>query len=281
MMPAKKRLYSFFMAFSILSLAACTSGSPDETKNEVAKEDIAKEEEKKSNEVHTAHWTYEGETGPEHWGDLNPDFAACTNGKAQSPINIETSRVIEDEKIPDLVINYKPTEFSLSNNGHTIQGNPFTNDNTIIVDNKEYKLAQFHLHTPSEHQFNGKNFDLEFHFVNENANNQLAVLGLMVKEGASNPILEKAWNVIPTDETTEAVKLTEPIDLMSLLPKDTDSFQYNGSLTTPPCSEAVKWIVLEEPIEMSKEQIDKFRNIFSDNNRPVQSLNEREVKEED
>ena len=236
---------------------------------------------KKSNEVHTAHWTYEGETGPEHWGDLNPDFAACTNGKEQSPINIETSQVIEDEKIADLVINYKPTEFSLSNNGHTIQGNPLTKDNSFIVDNKEYKLAQFHLHTPSEHQINGKNFDLEFHFVNENATNQLAVLGLMVKEGASNPFLEKAWNVIPSEETTEAVKLTEPIDLMSLLPKDTDSFQYNGSLTTPPCSEAVKWIVLEEPIEMSKEQIDKFRNIFPDNHRPVQSLNEREVKEED
>ena len=158
MMPAKKIFYSFLMSFSILSLAACSSASPDVTKNEAAKEDIAKEEEKKSNEVHTAHWTYEGETGPEHWGDLNPDFAACTNGKEQSPINIETSQVIEDEKIPDLVINYKPTEFSLSNNGHTIQGNPFTNDNTFIVDNKEYKLAQFHLHTPSEHQFNGTEF---------------------------------------------------------------------------------------------------------------------------
>ena len=281
MMPAKKIFYSFLMSFSILSLAACSSASPDVAKNEAAKEVIAKEEEKKSNEAHTAHWTYEGETGPEHWGDLNPDFAACTNGKEQSPINIETSRVIEDEKIADLVINYKPTEFSLSNNGHTIQGNALTKDNSFIVDNKEYKLAQFHFHTPSEHQFNGKNFDMELHFVNQNANNQLAVLGLMIKEGASNPYLEKAWNVIPTEETTEAVKLTEPIDLMSLLPKDKDSFQYNGSLTTPPCSEAVKWIVLEEPIEMSKEQIDKFRNIFPDNHRPVQSLNEREVKEED
>ena len=122
---------------------------------------------------------------------------------------------------------------------------------------------------------------MELHFVNQNTNNQFAVLGLMIKEGASNPYLEKAWNVIPPEEITEAVKLTEPIDLMSLLPKDKDSFQYNGSLTTPPCSEAVKWIVLEEPIEMSKEQIDKFRNIFPDNHRPVQSLNEREVKEED
>ena len=121
----------------------------------------------------------------------------------------------------------------------------------------------------------------QLHFVNQNTNNQFAVLGLLIKEGASNSYLEKTWNIIPPEEITEAVILTEPIDLMSLLPKDTDSFQYNGSLTTPPCSEAVKWIVLEEPIEMSKEQIDKFRNIFPDNHRPIQSLNDREVKEED
>ena len=193
-----------------------------------------------------------GETGPEHWGDINPDYAVCTNGKEQSPINIETSQVIEDEKMADLDINYKPTGFSLSNNGHTIQGNPSTLDNSFVVDNKEYKLEQFHFHTPSEHQFNGKNFDMELHFVHKDENNQLVVLGLMIKEGAPNPYLEKAWNVIPTEETTEDVKLTEPIDLMSLLPKDKDSFQYIGSLTTPPCSEAVKWVVLEDLLKCLK-----------------------------
>ena len=103
----------FFIWLSPFFLCIFTTDSPDETVNEIAKGDTAKEEEKKSNEVHKALLTYEGETGPENWGDLNPDFAACTNGKAQSPINIETSRVIEDEKIPDLLINYKPTEFSI------------------------------------------------------------------------------------------------------------------------------------------------------------------------
>ena len=280
LMAKRNIFYLLLMSLSILGLGACSSTSPDVAKNETANEDMAKEEKKESNEVHTAHWTYEGKNGPEHWGNLNPDFAACTNGKEQSPINIETSRVIDDKKTEDLVINYKPTAFSLTNNGHTIQGNALNSDNSIIVDNKEYKLEQFHFHTPSEHQFNGKNFDMEVHFVNQNADNQFAVLGLMIKQGASNPYLEKAWNILPPEEITEAVKLTEPIDLMGLLPKDTDSFQYNGSLTTPPCSEAVKWIVFEEPIEMSKEQIDKFRNIFPDNHRPVQSLNEREVEED-
>ncbi len=130
---------------------------------------MLRKEEEESNDVHTAHWSYEGETGPEHWGDINPDYAACTNGKEQSPINIETSQVIDDEKLEDLDINYKPTGFSLSNNGHTIQANPSTKDNSLVVDNKEYKLAQFHFHTPSEHQFNGQNFDMELHLVHKEA----------------------------------------------------------------------------------------------------------------
>jgi carbonic anhydrase len=278
-MPAKIKLNSFLMSFLVLSLVACSSISPDVAENDAVKKEIAKEE-RTSNEVHTAHWSYEGKTGSEHWGDINPEYAVCTKGKEQSPINIEISQVIKDEKIAEPVIHYKPTMFSLSNNGHTIQGNLSTLDNSIVVDNKEYKLTQFHFHTPSEHEFNGQNFDMEIHFVHQDANKQFTVLGVIIKEGASNPYLEKAWDVIPTEKTTEDIKLTEPINLMSLLPTNKDSFQYNGSLTTPPCSEGVKWVVLEEPIEMSKEQINKFRNIFPDNHRPVQSFNERKVKED-
>lgn len=271
-MPTKKTLYSFFMSFLVLSLAACSSTKPNVTNHDMAKEE--------SNQVHTAHWSYKGDTGPEHWGDVNPDYAVCTNGKEQSPINIETSQVIEDQQITDVTMNYQPTAFSFSNNGHTIQANPLTSDNSFVIDSQEYKLVQFHFHTPSEHQLNGQNFDMEIHFVHKDAQDKLAVLGVMVKEGAANPYLEKAWDVIPTAETTKDVQLTEPIDIMSLLPKDKNSFRYNGSLTTPPCSEAVKWVVLDNPIEMSKEQIDKFREIFPDNHRPVQPLNERKVKED-
>lgn len=161
------------------------------------------------------------------------------------------------------------------------QATPTTMDNFLVVDNKEYKLAQFHFHTPSEHQFNGQNFVMEIHLVHTDDSNQLAVLGVMIKEGTENPYLEQAWNVLPLHEDTEDVQLTETIDLMSLLPKEKDSFHYKGSLTTPPCSEDVRWIILEEPIEMSKEQIDKFHNIFPDNHRPVQPLNERKVIEDD
>jgi carbonic anhydrase len=271
MRPSLKTLNSFLILFLVSSLVACSSALPDLTMS--GKEAIAKKEEQ------TAHWSYEGETGPEHWGDINPDYARCANGKEQSPINIETLHVVKDKKIADPAINYKPTLFSLINDGRTIQGAPSTLDNSIVIDNEEYKLTQFHFHTPSEHQFNGQHFDMELHFVHKGANHQIVVLGLMIKEGETNSYLEYAWNLIPRVKTTKIVKLTEPIDLMNLLPKEKDSFQYNGSLTTPPCTEGVKWVILKEPIEMSKEQIDKFREIFLDNHRPVQPLNDREVKE--
>ena len=150
-MRVKKIFYSFLFSFVVLLSVAYSSTTPDA---------IAYEE-KKSNEVHSPEWSYEGETGPEYWGDINPDYALCKKGKEQSPINIETSHVIEDEKMTDVFFNYIPTGFSLSHYGYTIQATPSTLDNSIVVDNKEYKLAQLHFHTPSEHQFNGQNFEME------------------------------------------------------------------------------------------------------------------------
>jgi carbonic anhydrase len=259
----------FLLSSLSLALVACSSTATEESSDKKV------QEEDKKTEIHQ--WSYEGETGPEHWGDLDPANSACLNGQEQSPINIEISQVKANEKLGKLEINYIPTEFSLVNTGHTVQGNPTTTENFIVLDGKEYVLLQFHFHTPSEHQFNGQNFDMELHLVHKDANDQLAVLGLMIQEGASNPIWEKAWGVLPNEETTEDVKLSEPIDLMSMLPKDQQSFRYSGSLTTPSCSEGVSWIVLEQPIEMSKEQIDTFRQVFPDNHRPVQPLEEREV----
>ena len=271
-MPTKNIIWPFLALF-----LTALSTTPDVAKNEVT-ENRSIEEEIKSDVVHIADWSYEGETGPGNWSSLHPDYEVCTNGKEQSPINIETSNVIEDKNIGDMDINYQPTLFSLSNNGHTIQANPLSFENTLVLDDKEYKLKQFHFHTPSEHQLNGENFDIEIQCVQADEKYPLSGLGLFFREGASNPYLEKAWQVIPSEETTEDIQLTEPIDLMDLLPDDKDSFHYMGSLTTPPCSEEVQWIVLKESIDMSKGQIDKFRHIFSDNHRPVQPLYERKIK---
>lgn len=265
-------IYPILSAFLLLSLAACTSEAADAPKEE--KVEVTKQ----TTGIQPAQWSYEGETGPEYWGDLDPTNAVCTNGEEQSPINIETAKTDKDDKVEELKFNYAPTNFALANNGHTIQGNPEALENSIIIDGEEYKLAQFHFHTPSEHQFNGQNFDMELHLVHKSASNELAVIGLMIKEGAANSALEKSWKVLPEEETTKDVKVAEAIDLMGLLPENMENFRYEGSLTTPPCSEEVEWIVLEQPIEMSKEQIDLFRQTFKDNDRPVQPLNDREVE---
>ncbi|WP_409304182.1 carbonic anhydrase [Peribacillus sp. SCS-155] len=270
-MIANKLIYSILSAGVCISLAGCAQ-SETETRKE-------KDSGTKSEQTHASEWSYSGSTGPEHWGDLDAANAACANGKEQSPINLENSKVKADARTENVEIHYKSTAFSLANNGHTIQGNPAAAGNSIILGGKEYKLAQFHFHLPSEHQMNGKNLDMELHLVHKDSDNQLAVLGLMIKNGDSNQALNKAWEVLPKEKTTEDVKLSEPIDLVSLLPKEQTTIQYRGSLTTPPCTEGVKWLVMEQPIQMSKDQIATFRELFPDNHRPVEPLNDREIVE--
>lgn len=274
-MKGRKLNSTLLTTFIALSLAGCSSGVTEAPKEEKLQK---KESTETSTTVHhETDWSYKGETGPEHWGDLNPLNSACINGKEQSPVNVKVSQIKTDRQLEKLEINYISSEFSLENNGHTIQGNPATSDNFIVLNSNKYALAQFHFHTPSEHQFNGQNFDMELHLVHKDAKNQLAVVGLMIKKGKANAVLEQAWKALPQGKTVEAKKLANPINLLEILPQDQQSFKYNGSLTTPPCSEDVNWIVLEQPIEMSKEQIDAFRQIFPDNHRPVQPLNEREI----
>ena len=222
-------------------------------------------------------WSYEERTGPEYWGELDASNAACAKGSEQSPINIVSSKVKEDKKLIRKQIYYKPTTFTLLNNGHTIQANATTENNSIVVEGKEYKLTQFHFHTPSEHQFNGQSYDVEIHFVHKDKSGKLAVLGVMIQEGRKNKALKKIWDILPGEETKKVDSEKYLINLQALLPQNQVSFYYDGSLTTPPCTEEVEWIIFEQPIEMSKEQIKAFQQIFADNHRPVQPLNEREI----
>ncbi|MCF6410773.1 carbonic anhydrase [Pseudalkalibacillus salsuginis] len=268
----KKFVYSFLAVFLIFSLGACSEKTKEAP-------DTNKSESKETHSKQTAHWSYEGETGPEHWGELDQANATCVDGSEQSPINIEFSQVITDKKTENIQIQYEPTPFTLVNNGHTVQANAKTESNSILVEGNKYKLAQFHFHTPSEHQFNGQHYDMELHLVHKDANGKIAVLGVMIQEGEKSEKLASIWDVLPKEETREGIPVKEPIDLQGILPQDQRSFHYNGSLTTPPCTEEVKWVIFEEPIEMSKEQIQAFQQIFPDNHRPVQSSNDREIYE--
>ncbi len=227
-MMKKKVFYPILSACLLLALAACSSETADVPKEEKVKE------EKQFTDIQHAQWSYEGETGPEYWGDLDSANAVCTNGEEQSPINIETAKTVKGAEVEELKFNYAPTNFSLVNNGHTIQGNPAAMNNSIVVEGEEYKLAQFHFHTPSEHQFNGQSYAMELHLVHKSASNELAVIGLMINEGATNSALEQAWKVLPKALTTEVVTVKEAIDYQGLLPKNQQTYRYEGSLTTTP-----------------------------------------------
>ena len=185
--------------------------------------------------------------------------------------------VTKPKKLKGTQIYYESTSFTLVNNGHTIQANATTDSNLIVVDGSVYKLSQFHFHTPSEHQFNGQHYDMELHLVHNDKNGRLAVFGVMIQQGRENKILASIWGELPKEETEKVISEEYLIHLQALLPQNQKSFHYDGSLTTPPCTEQVKWMVFEQPIEMSKEQIQAFQHIFSDNHRPIQPLNEREI----
>jgi carbonic anhydrase len=262
------------MLSSVLGACASQNVQNPKLKDESATEKNAGREVTK---INSSHWSYEGETSPEHWGKLDPANSACVNGSEQSPINIEFSQVENEKAAEDLQIKYEPTSFSLMNNGHTVQANAVSSSNSIRIEGKEYKLAQFHFHTPSEHQFNGKNYEMELHLVHKDSNGKIAVLGVMIQEGEENKNLAAVWNILPKEETVKDIPLNESVDLKALLPENQTAFHYEGSLTTPPCTEEVKWTIFEMPIEMSKEQIEEFRQIFPDDHRPVQSLNNRKV----
>lgn len=276
----KKRFVYPFLAVSLsLLLGACSEqGEEQADKDLPEKEEVTHIiENEGQQDTSTAHWAYDEEVGPDKWGELDSSFSACAYGNEQSPINIDSSLVETNEDLESVDINYAPTKFSIVHNGHAIQANPESSSNSIVFEGNEYILDQFHFHAPSEHQFDGENLDMELHLVHQDANGELAVLGLLIQEGEENETLASIWNELPESETAEDVEIANPVDLAALLPSDQAYYHYNGSLTTPPCAEDVKWIVFEKPIEMSKEQIQAYKEIFPDNHRPVQPLNDREI----
>lgn len=218
------------------------------------------------------HWGYSGETGPDNWAKLSPDNQACT-GKNQSPINL--SGFIEAELAP-LKIHYQPGGHEIVNNGHSIQVN-YAAGSSIEVDGQTFELKQYHFHSPSENHINGESYPLEAHFVHANQNGDLAVVAVMFKEGASNLAVARAWSRIPEnsgDKQTLSVKTRA----LALLPASKDYYRFNGSLTTPPCSEGVRWFVMKEISSVSKKQIAAFTDVMlHDNNRPIQVTHSRPI----
>ncbi len=220
-----------------------------------------------------AHWGYAGAGGPSQWGDLKSEYATCKTGRMQSPIDVRGALVVGASKIS---FNYKLSELALRNNGHTVQVD-YANGSTMAVGGKSYKLLQFHFHTPSEHLVDGKRYPLEMHLVHKGDDGTLAVAGVMIEPGAANIALQEIWGHLPRKAGEKKKVAGVAINARDLLP-DTDSYRhYKGSLTTPPCSEGVRWFVLDRPIEASAGQIATIAGIMGANARPSQPLNERLV----
>ena len=220
-------------------------------------------------------WSYEGAHGPVHWGDLKKDYAVCKTGKNQSPIDI-TGAVKAD--LPPIQFAYKAAPLSIINNGHSIQVN-YPEGSFINVDGKPYQLVQFHFHHPSEEKIKGKSFDMVAHLVHKNAEGKLAVVAVLLKKGQANPIMKTLWEHLPKVEGKEEISANVTIDPSALLPAQRGYYTYTGSLTTPPCSEGVTWLVLKTPVEISGAQIDRFVHFYKHNARPIQPLNGRVVSE--
>lgn len=218
------------------------------------------------------HWSYSGESGPENWAKLSPEFIACT-GKNQSPINL--TDFVEAELKP-IKISYQEGGNEILNNGHTVQVS-YATGSSILVDGIQFDLKQFHFHAPSENHINGKSFPLEAHLVHADKYGNLAVTALMFEEGSENKELAKIWPFIPNRKNEKTV-LPVPFSVAKLLPPNKDYYRFNGSLTTPPCTEGVRWLVIKNPVSASKKQVKILMHaIHHPNNRPTQPVNARVV----
>jgi carbonic anhydrase len=220
-----------------------------------------------------AHWGYTGHAGAAHWGEMSSDFAACKLGKEQSPIDIRGGKKVE---LPALAFEYAASNAEVVNNGHTIQVN--LAGGTLTAASGRYALLQFHFHTPSEEKVHGKSYPLGVHLVHRNEQGQLAVVGVLFKLGKENPALAKVFAAMPSSEGTKAA-LPEAFNPADFLPTERGYYAFAGSLTTPPCSEGVRWHVIKQPLEMSPAQLAQFKKLFPMNARPVQPLNGRVIQE--
>jgi carbonic anhydrase len=218
-------------------------------------------------------FAYKGKRGPTFWSKLDPGYVECNRGKSQSPVDLADGK----PSMQSLEVSYAPGKTEMLHNGHTVEAE-VPEGSTITLDGVEYELLQFHYHAPGEHTIGGKRYPLEFHFVNEAEDGTKTVLGVMATEGTENPAFSAILASLPQqkDETAE-VDDVEPADLLEADPDSDVRWFYQGSLTTPPCTEGVQWTVFNEPIELSADQIAGFAAVTDNNSRPLQPLNGREL----
>ncbi len=227
--------------------------------------------------VHADHpWAYTGDKGPTNWGDLDPKWEQCEVGKNQSPIDLPA---VGDEPhgVDKLSVDYMAVPLRVKHNGHTVEVQNRT-DSFITIGNKRFDLLQFHFHSPSEEMIDGQQFDMVVHLVHKDGEGRLAVVAVLVEAGARQPALQAVLNNLPLEKGME-VMAGSNLDLNQILPDNRKYFTYMGSLTTPPCTEDVLWIVMKQPVQATAEQMNLFARMYPMNARPIQSARGRTIKE--
>ena len=222
---------------------------------------------------HPAHWSYSGETGPEHWASEDPAFAAC-GGKHQSPIDIEQAA---SEALPAIEFAYRPIPLTVTDTGHSFQVNVPAGSGSITVGGDHYDLVQFHFHRPSEERIHGKRDSMVAHLVHKNATGDLAVVAVLIHQGGTNAFLKPVFDNFPPKGKPEQSVSGATLNVEEFLPQERGYYTFDGSLTTPPCSEHVRWFVLKSAVEASPEQVRQFAARYSNDARPTQPLNDRQV----
>jgi len=221
------------------------------------------------------HWTYEGEEGPIHWGDLDPAYSACKSGTEQAPIDIIKPVAAS---LPPIRFDYKPSPLAIVDNGHSVQIN-YGPGSSIDVAGHRYELKQFHFHHPSENKIHGKQYSLEIHFVHADSEGKQAVVGILVDRGAASPAIQALWENLPTTKNQVSRPPGVSVNAADFLPAERGYYTFPGSLTTPPCSEGLSWYLLKTADEASSGQIEAFAKLYPMNARPTQPLHQRMVRE--
>lgn len=220
------------------------------------------------------HWTYEGEFGPENWSKINTAWASCNTGSRQSPIDLRDGMKVDLEQIN---FDYHPSSFNEIDNGHTIQVN-VAGGNFLTVGGTTYELQQFHFHRPGEERINGRGTEMVVHLVHKSYDNKIAILAVLLERGEANPMIQTVWNNLPLEKHT-TVTPSIVLDVNEILPARRDYFTYMGSLSEPPCTENVLWLVMKQPMTASPQQMALFSRLYPFNARPVQASNGRMIKE--
>ncbi|WP_299184832.1 carbonic anhydrase family protein [uncultured Psychrobacter sp.] len=262
------------LAVSTLGFSACTNH--EALTDQPTDNNVTVVTPQDNNSVHHPKWSYEGNTGPEYWGDVE-GASACKIGKQQSPINIKE---VTASSTAAPVINYaQSANIRIHDNGHTVVYTPTTEDNAIMVENERYVLKQFHYHTPSEHQIGSQSYPGEIHFVHANSEGNLAVVGIMLQIGEANDVLRVLLNGTELTTQNDDEYTANGVDLSALAPVMPTFYHYDGSLTTPPCSEQVQWFVSKKPLTLASDQFAIMSDLYEGNNRPIQPQGARKVEQ--